>query len=1674
MTRGRGFFALVVAVVLLCVGTSAAAPEFDPSRHVTISRIEPIADDRAVRLTFSAPVDRNVLTGVLQTFPSVRLNWHQARVDGDGVLTLPGEFSGQRRYTVSLPTGARLNFGSTLTYFPTQTSFTMPGLSTILTFAQEKRVVERDSRQMIALRVRNVSRFALESLAVPPLLLPHVLNMDLTSGAEGWGEARAVIEKELPRVRALAQGDPRLAPFLGEARAERQLLSDSGQPNLEAPLTVSLASRKESGKGALLLLALSPFQDSDRTGADGWSSRRLINVTDIGLTYKLSQEGLLVWATSLATGKPMAGVSLLAFDVARNMAPVPLGNTGADGTLRFSLKERSLTPTTVAYLMAATADDVSFLEVKPQGDFTPPGVRTGKGAAALPAKGHLLTERGIYRPGEKVHFKGTVRQYAEGRISPPAGRRVAFSIVSSKGEQVFSREETLSEFGTAAGETVIKPHLPLGTYTLAMRFGSTQSDTVSRTFQVQEFVAPRHFSEVSFARSRKVDPSFVNRAVTRETLRVTLAGRYYAGGPVKDGRVRWRINRAQTEQSVAGWEAWKFGNPMGDNEQGELLESGESVLDAKGELTIEFPLDRELAAGEKGLLVSATVVDFDGRAATEKKLYQADPPVLVGLKAPPAGQVRMGEEQAVEVAVLDRAGKPVRTGKVTVETQRQDHNWIQKRNAEGDLYWTYELVWRRMGSASLPLREGRGSFTYLLPWWGDFRVVFTWQDEGGRTASSSLRHQLDYDYDEEGGVQGGNRPYLPLPLTCDKNSYRPGENAVLRVNPRQPVSAYLVTVERDRVLEHRVIPVEPGTRTITLPIRGSFTPNAYVSVVGIIPRGEFPLYDAQADDETPAYLFGMLNLQVSPEGGEISVSIGPENAKLRGLPGESKKVELRARDQKGAGIKAELAVAVVDERVLALTGYVTPTLDSLLQMEGPLGVVTGELRSRLAPQTPFGRVRNEPLSGGDGMGKDASAASSKVRRDFNPVAFFDPAVRTDDKGLATVTFTLPDTMTTYRVFAVACDRGSRFGSAAEPLLVVKPFYLEPGLPRFFTRGDDFRFLVSAFNTTPAPDTMGLGVTSTPPLSLRAEQGSVAIPAQDSARLKVAGKAVSAGEAKVTVSGMLGTVRDTVEMKIPVRSGFTLGTESATGQVQGSARLGLSLPDAVRGIDTPEEGLDEVRCLLTLSSSPFLRMRGGLRYLLHYPYGCVEQTSSGVLPLAALRKLITEGQLPGITVEETDQFLSKGVERLLGMQNEAGGFGYWPGDRMIHPWGSIYAGCALSIARQAGYEVPADRMKMLTDYLKKGLTGLSPGGQDAGWASFACYILALNRDLSPGDWQNASRVVVDREGKLLLQLAGVEQGLFRWEAAAGPVKELIGQRFDPNRWMAFYAVHREPAIALLAAAATLPWDPVTGGLAKELMGAVGPDGTWVSTSSTGWALFALGKYFAASSFASEEVVATVRQPGKEPRKVAVPPGQFGTLELDRAAFLGEPSVEVEVPGGKTLIYELAATAPRPDWAAKGHTAGFAVEKTIRNTDGGGEIRVGDLVEVNLVIRPPARRVEYLVVDDPLPAGLVAVNSAIANEEPVDTRERSDAYEYYWISDHAYRLVPNFTEMRDDRVLLFRNELWSWWGDHEYRYSYIARAVCEGTFIVPSTKAQLMYSPEVVGLTPRTVLVIKGRE
>lgn len=1670
-----------------------------PSRRRRVT-----ARPRAILLKFERPTRLRELRGAIAVTPEVELDWNRSDQVEDSLVKLVGRFERNVKYELRV-TGSIRSSDADMFVERGVFAFTLPASAPVVEFVHLGAVLERQSKQLVHLKMRDVEKVRLAVTEVPlaSLLAPttqlvdepddeaHAANGSLRSkgdrsvdkkrsrvpvvDAAGWSARAAALAP------VFTAGDGTFAGLAsGPVKTETDLFPEPGPQDKERRASLPLTWREAKSRGGSFVIEAQAVDPASSAVA------KLVQITDLALSTKSSPGDLTVWVTRLSTGAPVAGAWVyLAAGSTRVWAA---GRTDSDGILRvkaasacpsvvlnapaLKVEPAELALATIERVLAVTAEDsVWDLRFEDESVATPSSVKTGTADAP---RAHAFTERGVYRPGDTVHFKVCARHTAGAvTVVPPPGTLCQVLIENPRGQLARSFKLPLSAFGTLHGSFALKAHEPLGQWSVQVRtpsevkLATTEepgddpelSDEDRRahgrearqalgavwgetTFRMEEYVPPRHRVEVSF--KEKTDGT--ERAITG-----VIAGVYYTGGPVKHGRVRWRVALTGTRESVPGAAGYTAG--IDQSVETELLDAGEATLDSAGQLAIDVPLSAELADGRRAMSISATVLDFDTRAATGEGAWSSPPKFLVGIANEPA-TIRDREPVDLTAVVVERAtGKPVRTGELTVAVLRRAHTHVSKRNEEGDFYDAAQPVMIRAFEWTTTLKDGVAPIHLEPSGAGEYALEVGYRAPDGTTYHSSRSFKMSWDYDYEGGdycYEGsdhmGARWYSDrlhaVALVSDRGEYAPGETARLWLRAPRPPAAVLLAIEREHGLSvRRVKPSADGAIEVKIP--EGWSPNVYVSVLVSYGREGYPVYPTDADTLAPSYGHGYLSLPIRKERTRLSVGLKGAGEGVFVLPGAEHSVTVTVADAAGQPVEAEVALAAVDEAVLSLTGYATPTLDQLFAISVPLGVVTHDTRRGVSLQTPYRALTVRPLTGGDG----GEGRQSKTRENFNPVACWQPALVTDARGQATARFTLPDSMTSYRVFAVATTKGERHGSVARQLVVKKPFYLEAGLPRFFTAGDRARVYVALFNESGKAGHATLKVTAQGGLVVKVPDAPVAVGASDRVRVPVEVEALKAVHARLELEASLGEARDRVVLTVPVRERHTLRTVAVDG-IAGpdGTPLNLNLPAPMKAL-SPEQAYSG-KVELTLSSLPALRLVGGLDYLLQYPHGCIEQTASRILPLVSMRKMAAEGLVPGLAPEKTDPYIRAGVARLLSMQTEGGGFGYWPGDAEPHPWGSAYATMTLALARDGGAEVPAEALKRATKYLGEVLGQKSAGTAHA--LPFAHYALAVAGSPAGSPEQLAPLAGrFSHEERLFLWMAAARAGLTT-AASEGLVKllaEMKGKTVSGWEPQSFWSWGRTRAVALLATAEIAPQLPEAGELSMDLFRSTGPAGYWNNTHETAWTLIALVRMMEGSG-ASSRVACAYTAPGAAGARLTLDAKTSQTVSLDPLAFLATPVVKVTRNGPGLLVYRLAATYP---YEGPEQTTDAQIERTYRRLAGAGPIKVGDLVEVELVAKLP-RAYDYAALCDPLPAGLVAVNSALKSE-PQAIRQEPE-YGSYEFGDYISTWRPAYLEIRDDRVVAFRNYGWS----GRYRFSYVARAVCEGTFRVPPAKVEPMYQPE----------------
>ncbi len=1664
---------------LLAEAKSFKFTSYDLIKVSGYSTYQRSGQDKGLYLRLDSNVAPGDLSNAIEITPRVEnvtvlgAGYHRYRIAGDFVYNEP--------YVLHVRP-VRTRNGESL-FEEKEIPFKGPGLPSKITFRSANPVIELKGRQLLPISLSNVSKVRCNLKRIPPYLLPEVTRAgegSLRVDDEKWNERLKALKELVDHgtVKALFAGESNEAADVFFAREEKDQVFHYSLP-------LSFRSGPEQG-GAWWVELTDPDTLVDAEAAEA------VQITDLSISYKLSARSVLLWVTSIYSGEPVSGVSILLGDA--NGTKFFAGDTDQRGLLHVKngeefpavtgenrpLANEPLNLAQVRTVVGATEKDSCAVKLNSD-RLKPFSVKQTEKVVDVPqdARGYLFTERGIYQPGETAHFKFVMRSYRDGRISPPVGERIRIQIVDPRNDVHYNKVMTLGEFGTCHDSFIIKPFFRVGTYTLRARAVKDKAEEseqqkkdakwFTRTFQVQEYKRPRHFVSISAKREQRPAEGFVGIKQEEDYLLVEVTGQYYSGGPLKHARTRWKATLVPIAHKIKGLDGFTFGN---EDTKDQFLESGEAMLDKAGSLKLTIPLDTRLMTGLYGVKISATVLDVDGEPATEVMTYRPKPQYLVGISLHPE-RVQSNYASPITAVVVDKDGNRVETGELTVSVLRQDYFYVQKRDQQGNINHLWEEGWVKSMSGKASILKGQAQYDLELNAQGDFMVSFTFEDEKGARYSSQTVFKVGWE-EYDNWVRNQHPHTIPnsneILLGLSKKEYRVGDSVAVEFQTRRPVSKCLITVEKGDILGYQVIDVNGRHGKFRIKASEKFEPNVYVSVMGAAGRSGFPVYRSQTDNDIPMVFYGYANVRIRRDLKALQLQIEPDAAELKGRPGEEKSLSFTVTDDNGKGVQAEMAVCVVDEAVLALTGFATPDLSTLTDFKLPLSVFTGDLRLSLISQDLLRMLGTRPLTGG-GMG--FGDVESSLRKDFRPVAYFNPALLSDASGNVQVKFKLPDTTTAYRVYAVVCDRGSGFVSGQRKMVVNKEFYVEPSLPRFVIPGDSAVVPLMVYNKTDADGTVSVKASSSQELNISLKSVPEKLESYSSERAvaKIQARGGGADEATLrfqgAFSGAAGNFQDAIELKLPLNSRYLPVNLSMIGGFRNYGEIGVKLPAALKSLDTSDLTSRDFKAHLVLSTTNWAQIEPGLKYLLRYPYGCVEQTSSGIIPLAGLRNLIRSGAIPGMSMEEVDKFLKAGVNRLLSMQTANGGFAYWPGRLDTSWWGTLYATFALSLSQQAGYDVPKDRFAEALKYLKKTLFSKREPDRwhRTGWTvELALYNLALNGMLSHEDLESfiESYDSMSNQSKALALLAGKKIDYFSRKELAEKVSHL-DTKFDPGMRSYHDSSYRTIAICLLAALEA-GQEKKAALWAGYLVERLKQQGRFYSTADTGWCLLALGKFFEGKdSGKAKPTTVKITIGDKAPIELPISEAT-ASVELDPFQLANHGKIRLSSPSRNLINYALRVTYPDVETDPSELNHGFGLTKKIVNLNGKEEIRVGDVVRVEIDMNISRLTDdyygvgfrEYLALEDPVPAGLVPINSDLKTEGPMGEKTQGEAAAWRY---GFYDFNPTYSQFRDDGVRVFRDRAY----EGSYRYTYLARAVMEGDFWMRGSRLSLMYDPDVFGKT-----------
>ena len=1426
----------------------------------------------------------------------------------------------------------------------------------------------------------------------------------------------------------------------------------------------------------------------DQPGNRAWMR---VQVTDLSLTTVEEEKSVRFFVTALSTGRPVAGANIEVDGLENgDWSSLTTGTTGADGEYVWDVAGGDGSQGGPARIVASKDGDVLVVDpAQPPDRYTADGWSSGEygwlnwtaGDLAYrhPAPQtlcHVFTERPIYRPEDPVHIKAYIRQLADGLLMPGGlGKKVELVV-----------------FGPDQGSEWRYPVTPDANGNLHYLFDDKTTatgvygahieidgvDCASASFKKDAYRLPRFQIRMDGPRSIPLD----------KAASVGMTATYYAGGPAGDRPVRWRVTEFPYDFSPAARPGFVYATDARYQasfgfESTAAIER-EDKTDAEGRASLTLDPTQEVSNQPRRYVVEATVTGDDDKTVTNTQDVLALPSFVLGLQAP--RYIARADAIPVQILMVDAQGRPLAGRPITLRLLRRQWSSILQASdfSDGKAKYRTEVVDEKLIERTVTSGADAVALNLPIDQAGVYIVQIEAADALGRLQTVSL----DLFAGGTNPVSWSRPPATVFKVTPDKSAYAPGETAKLILeSPFQTARALAIVEKPDGVNQYDWVDITNGYGVYDLPIDESYMPR--VPVHFALMRGRLPGADTTAgllDLRRPQTIAATAWIKVTPAKNIVSVAI---TAPAEVLPGTTISLTVKLADDTGKPVAGEVTLWLIDQAVLALA------------QEAPLDPLPDFIRdrgSRLAfsdtRNWPFGLLPLDEEPGGDvGAGDQNLLNRVTIRKNFQPMPYYNPALEVGPSGTVTVQIKLPDDLTIFRIRAVAVSGPDRFGFAVGQVAVRLPVIVEPNLPRFVRPGDSFslagigRIVEGAGGAGHAQVKLdGLTISGPTTTAFSWQPGAsqhfaypVTVPspgytpqgtlARTSAKVTMAvirdsDKAMDAFSVDLPIEPDRDPVHQRVLVDLTSKSPFNL-----------PAILGAARPGTIR------------RQLLLSSEPELVRLYAGLDYLREYPYGCTEQRVS--LARAELAAREFGALLDGGNDDRTTRDVNQTLQWISTATDNNGLVAFWPGDH------GVVALTAWSVefmvdAQKAGFTVDPTQLATLTHALQQALRSDYPNfvsGADyieRAWAlSALAYAGDLDRDYADELARQLDQLSLEgiAEVSFALQTGGVTDaptlkplqdalwnGIVIKQRDGKQVYGGLQEGYDTSADYPEIFPSETRTLAEMLRATTWSHDPRRRLIVDALVTLGGGDG-WGDTNADAEALFALTDYLKSGTSAPPQEIDLTLPGGAQKIQLS------GTQPLQRIVSSDGGAVTITAPNAAAAtpvsVQDDLTWLPVADGSKVAPAAnGFVITRESDSLDPTGapatrvkldragvtlNYTVGDVVEDSIEVVNPEDR-NYVAITIPLAAGMEPLDPTLATAPPEATPSAEPT------------LTPSYVAFLDDRVSYYYDSL----PKGTYDFYFRTKAMVPGRFIQPAAQVVMMYHDSVSGGGAGAVLVVSA--
>jgi len=1324
------------------------------------------------------------------------------------------------------------------------------------------------------------------------------------------------------------------------------------------------------------------------------AANRNVLASDLGIIAKVSKEGsAFVAVTDMMTGNPLsdANIELLNYQ----QISLAKAQTDKDGFAQFTLDENPY------FLMVKHQSQRGYLKLNDGNALSVSSFNVSGASVQDHLKGFLYGERGVWRPGDSLFVTLIVE---DEKNTLPDEHPVIFELRNPFGQISDRKVAVKGKNGFYVYRHETQSDAPTGNWSLKATVGGT---TFQKTVKI-ETVRPNRL---------KVNLDFSSPYITYNdrTLNATLSSTWLHGASA--GGLKYDVNLTQYPYTPVfdGFESFSFKNPL-STLKSDPSTVAEGKLDSEGKASInqEFQKVSDLPQAIQ-LQLSARVFEESG-GFSKRSFQQIYYPYtsVVGIHLPQLDEderLPQKDEQTIQFVALSHDGEPKSFEKVSVRIYRLAWRWWWDQSSENLANFIERKNLEPVATISdVTKNNGLGEVTTDFGGriWGRYLVVAESEESGAMAAQTvSFRWSGSGQQNEMGAAER-------LAISTDKDSYQSGETAKLSF-PSFSNGRALVSIETNSsILETFWVNTNASSTTVSLDLDEEMAPNVYAHVTTLQPH-------SQRTNDRPQRMYGVIPIPVEVPQTRLNPAIS--------MPDEIRpETDYQLTVSEENGVPMTYTIAVVDEGLLDITNFSTPQPWNHFYAKEALGVHTWDVYDDVAG--PF------TLSEFDGGGADGSERSAEARINrFKPVVQFIGPFTLGKGESQTHTLSMPNYVGSVKTMVVAGKDGA-YGSASETTVVRKPLMVLGSAPRTLSPREEVTIPVSVFNMREGNRDVSVTIET---------NGIFEIIGENNTEVSFSEMGDKLTEFRLKVSDMVGVGKISINAES--------GSESASYEIEMRVK-NPHLPMSVmhEHVLEPGESWQQITktlgmegtntSTLELSTLPPLYLEERLSYLINYPHGCIEQTTSGIFAQLYLGELVDLTQNEKMEIQKN---IDAGIKQMNGFQLSNGGLSYWPGNSYSSSWGSIYAFHFLTEAKELGYFVPDGLYAGLKRFIRQEVRNyrfIESQRSDL-HQTYRLYTLALAGEPELGAMNRIrGKNYLSTPAQWRLSAAYALSSL---PDIADDIVSNASVTVDNYRELSntFGSALRDKAM-ILETLTMLNRPTRSFELLKEISRELSSK-SWLSTQETAYSLLSVGKY--AANYTNERsLMANVSYRSTNT-----------SIESDHSVY----QMSLDMDAGEEIELNLTNEGEQPLYAqiiqrgtpleTDAQETEYHLKQKVRYYSLDGEeidpadLRQGEDVIVEVEVTHPGERADYkeLALTHILPSGWEITNSRMDN-----------------ISFAKPSSPSTYQDIRDDRVLTYfdlKN------GETKF-FRLSANASYAGRYVLPTIRTAAMYDEEIQATTP----------